>query len=348
MKKVLALLLALAMVFAFAACGKEKSPGDTANKPDGITASDDRYVIKFASSFGEGSDFNTMIEVPLKELLEKHSDGRMTLEVYPSGSLAAQGKAIDAVKTGTADMGYDMTAIYAGKYPYLELFEIPGFDIPGSEYGSGVLRAYYEKFCGDYFKDVKLFSIYSTGNLVISSSKKITSAADLKGVSIRASGTQIAWIGNMGGVGVAMPVTEVYENIRLNIAQGALLSTYAVTTFNLQEVAKYVTELPMVTGTNVIVINKDLYDSMNQYDKGVIDKVMTEFDAVSAQYGDKAIAKAEKALEGKVEIIELDETAKQEFIDAGQKCIQDKVKTMNDAGLKGTDAYNWIMDNIKK
>ena len=338
MKKILAISMALLLLLGVTACGG--SGGGSAGE------SEETYTFKFASSFGEGSDFNTMVEVPLKELLEEKSGGRMTLEIYPSGSLAAQGAALEAVQSGTADMGYDMPAIYAGTYQYKELFETPGFLLPGSKHASEVLQAYTAEYGADELEGLKPLAIYSTGNLAIVSSKPVRTAEDVKGMQIRASGPQIEWLANLGAVGTPMPVTDVYESVKLNIINGAILSPYAVTAFNLQEVSGYCTLLPMTTGINFIVMNEDLYNSMNDADKAIIDEVIAEFQPIAAAYGDDCSAKAMGELEGKMEFIELSEEEAQKFIDAGTPLQEKKAADMDSKGLDGTGAYEWLKNNV--
>jgi|GEM_PF-2545374 len=361
MKKLLSLLIACILILSLAACGdgnQPPAPGGNSPAPTGGSAApaggqstasgeaDEEFVFSFASSMGAGSDFNVMVEEPFKQLIEEKSGGKWTVEIYSGGSLAAQGAAMNAVANGTADMGYDMTAIYAGTYPYNELIDIPGWVIPGSKTGSELLAEYDEQFAGNELNAFKVLAHYSTGNLGISSSKPIRSMADMSGVQLRASGMQIDWVGNLGGVGVAMPVTEVYESIKLNTIGGAILAPYAVTAFKLGEVAPYFTELPMISGFNVIVMNKELYEGMTDHDKAILDSVVEELAPIAAAYGDNCTAKAKEELAGRVEFIELSDEEIDAFAAKGMPIIEAKAEALDAAGLNGTAAYEWLLEKL--
>ena len=362
MKKLIAIILALIMLLMLGACSSNNqtpatstpSAESTANsvEPSASTneseSSTDTYVFSFASSFGAGSSFNTLIELPLAKLLEEKSGGRMKLEIYSGGVLGAQGTALDAVVNGTADMAYDMTSLYAGSYPYLELIDLPGWYLPGSVLGSELVAEYDAEFATDEFAEVKLLAHMSVGNMGVITTSPVRSVSDMKGLQIRASGPQIPWLASCGAVGVAMPSSEVYESIRLNVINGAILSTYAVTTFRLQEIAGYYTNFPMVSGFNIVIMNLDLYESMNDVDKAIIDDVANEFQVIAAEYGDICIEEALNELDTELEFIDLTDSEIEALNTLALPLIEEKVDELNAAGLRGTEAYNWLIEKTSQ
>ena len=75
MKKGLALLLALVMVFALAC-------------PAAFAEKDDTITIKIATSMAQTHPVVVTLE-EVKEYLSEQSDGRIVLEIYPAGALGS-------------------------------------------------------------------------------------------------------------------------------------------------------------------------------------------------------------------------------------------------------------------
>ena len=91
MKKVIALILALAMVFALAACGGSTSAAPAAEaKTDGAAAPAAEPVgLTFAAHFSNTIKLGETIS-KAKEILEEKSGGTMTLDMYFNEALMKQ------------------------------------------------------------------------------------------------------------------------------------------------------------------------------------------------------------------------------------------------------------------
>ena len=117
MKKVLAILLTLVLIFSFAACGSsESNEGGEAEKPTynwqigNVLAADqpwDMGLVKFA------------------ELLNEYSDGRITATVQSGGVLGSEIEMLEAVQMGTLDISIASTASYSGFCDQLNYFDLP-------------------------------------------------------------------------------------------------------------------------------------------------------------------------------------------------------------------------------
>ena len=119
-KRILALLLALVMVFALAACTSTKTP-DTPDTPDNSTApvdgdnagdvaSDPKVTLVYAEVNPEDSIVGqTALE--FKRLVEEKSGGSITIDVKASGVLGSENDVLDAMLGG--DDSIDMSRISA-------------------------------------------------------------------------------------------------------------------------------------------------------------------------------------------------------------------------------------------
>ena len=101
MKKLLALLLALVMVFALVACGTSNTP-DTPNVPSSNTPGADKpvepeFVWNVSFSYGEATAKYT---VQYLEQISEKSGGRIDFEYYYSNSLISIPEIPKALKDG--------------------------------------------------------------------------------------------------------------------------------------------------------------------------------------------------------------------------------------------------------
>ena len=95
MKKVIVLILALAMVFALAACGGSTSAAPAAEP----------VVLTFAAHFSNTIKLGETIS-KAKEILEEKSGGTMTLDMYFNEALMKQSDTFVGVGQGIADIAY--------------------------------------------------------------------------------------------------------------------------------------------------------------------------------------------------------------------------------------------------
>ena len=94
MKKIMALVLALCMVFALAACGQSAAPAATEAPAadaaaDAAPAAEEKVVIKFGYTPGDlkpEESREVCYATTFKEYVESHSDS-ITVELYPSDTL---------------------------------------------------------------------------------------------------------------------------------------------------------------------------------------------------------------------------------------------------------------------
>lgn len=334
-----------------AAAQETVAPKTAAPETAEDTASTKTYVLRYAGTVGPGSDFNVMVEEPLARLFNEKSNGRITMEIYSGGTLAAQGNAMEAVKSGQADIAYDMPGMYAGVYPMLGLADLPGTYIPDSASGTKIYSEYFNKYCQDEFSELKLISIWSVGSMGVITTKPIKSFEDFKGKQIRGSGSQLDFFTALNATTVSMPVSEVYEGLKLSLIDAAFLAPYAIPVFNFHEVSDYYTIMPMCSGNNVFVMNKDLYESMPADLQKIVDEVSAEITPIAGAYADACTAKTKewlKEVKPSFEFIELDEAVNQKLIDAALPLMQKKAKELDGKGLPGTEAYNWLQAEANK
>ncbi len=369
MKKLIALFLALAMIFAFAACGSNDAPASTpADKPADSAPADkpadkpadepaeptstDTYTFSYATVDAEGSDHDIRVEQVLKQLLEEKSGGRMTLDVYYSSGLTGVGSTLDGIKNGTVDMGFDACGFYVGEFLYTELFSMPGFYFGDLDESSEVLRAFDAEFTDGRLNDYKILARLCGEPLCfyLSGDEPIKVPEDFSGLTFRTTGSNQRLVEACGGAGTGMPSNEVFEALRLNVIDGSIAGLGSIITFNYGEVTDCLTIAPFMNTENTIWMSKELYDSMNDVDKAIIDEVAAEFQAKFAEYNEwnhQNVMDYLAANFPEYTVYELNEEEIAQFTELLVPLQDEKAAELDAAGLDGTGALAWLREHTK-
>lgn len=352
LKKILYPVLAVIMILSLSACsgGGTSSSSNSSNSSVPAPASGKSYALKFSATDAADSVYDKMVIQPLQQKLKEKSGGRLSLEVYYSSSLSKQGQNLEAIKKGTVDMAVDILAMYAGQYPYTELLNTPSINLGGTEAFTKTTSDYAKAYPEKGLEDFVIISRFSGGTFgILSVDKPVTKASDLKGMALRAAPSQIPWFKGMGASATMIPISDLYESLKLSVIKGAYTTLGAINVFKLQEVTNYFTPLTMCGGDQVIAMSKPLYDSMPADLKAVIDEVSKEMVDVGINYI-KAVEQATmdqiKKSNPKFKFVEVEDA--QSFVDAGAPMLDAKAKEINGKGLDGAGALKWLESHAVK
>ena len=181
MKKLLALLLSLAMALSLAACGG----GETAQQEPGGDAAGETYSFSVGTNTAEDS-VNHLLAAKFKELIEDRSDGAVTVTLYENGALGGDAELTESCIAGSVDFIVGMTGSLVNYIPEAALFDLPNV-FPDLETAREVLdgpilaelQAAYEA------GGLKLFGYADSGFRVMTSSKAVRQMSDFSGIKIR-------------------------------------------------------------------------------------------------------------------------------------------------------------------
>lgn len=315
-----------------AACGSGPSTsteagqdGDIANT-DSNSGSQDTFTLTYSSVFpkatqpDEASQF--MVEEFVEEV-EKRTDGRVTFEKYYSNQLVPQDQVLDALASGTIDIGMTSPSFYIDLVPSSAFSNLP-YWTHDDEFGYKMLRdseiaEIIEKDLADYGVMPLMWGPTSEYGFV--STKPIRSFEDFKGkISRVGGGLWLPWLEAMGASGATVSVVESYEALQRGTIDLEPTPYHNIETFNYYEVTDYMIRPPILSSIFMVsYMSLNTFNSLPEDIQEIFLEVAREMEQKSLE-GAKTINARNDELATKygMEIITLSNEEVDKIINAAQ------------------------------
>jgi len=211
--------------------------------------------------------------LPWVRAVEKDSGGTLKFQEFWGGQLSrSPAKQYELLMNGIQDVTIVLPSYTQELFPDFSLFSLP-YLFRSAEEASIAMWRFYEKGLLRGMDKVYVASVYSNGNSLLHFSKKVETAADIKGLKIRASGPEeAAVIKAISGVPVAMSITQIAESLNRGVIQGALSGWSPARSFRYLPLIKTHWVEPLGVRSFFLGINKKVYDGLPEKAKRAIDK----------------------------------------------------------------------------
>ncbi|MBP8007293.1 MAG: C4-dicarboxylate ABC transporter, partial [Burkholderiales bacterium] len=125
--------------------------------------------------------------VPWCDRIAKDSGNRLKCQIYPAMQLGgAPPQLIDQVKDGVADIVWTLPGYTAGRFPLMEVFELP-FMSASAEATSQAAWEYFDKHARKEFPGIQMLVVNVHDNgFVHARERQVKTMADFKGLKVRA------------------------------------------------------------------------------------------------------------------------------------------------------------------
>jgi tripartite ATP-independent transporter DctP family solute receptor len=211
------------------------------------------------------------------ELVEKGTQGRIAVKVYPQGQLANgnQKAELEMLQSGVLDMTWDSPIILAlfldkrfdvWNLPWL----YPSMDV-ANKVADGPMGELAFKWLAE--KGIVGLGIGVNGYRELTNSKRPISAPDdMKGIKFRVAGSKLylETFRLLGANAVTMSFGEVFTALQQGVIDGQENPTAIIDSSRLYEVQKYLTMWRYSFDPLVLCINKKLFDSLSPADQAVL------------------------------------------------------------------------------
>ncbi|MCW2307520.1 TRAP transporter substrate-binding protein [Rhodobium gokarnense] len=284
------------------------------------------------------------------EKVEADSEGRISVEIYPSSTLAKPPAQYDAVTTGIMDATMTIQGYSANRFPLTQIVELPGLAKNG-RHGSCILQGLYDEglLADEYTDTHPLFLMTHGPGLIHTAEKTVKVPGDLAGLRIRRPTTVVAkLLEDFGAQPVGMPAPASYQSMQRGVIDGVALPWEGALAFRLNELAEHHTEVGgLYTLSFVVTMNKRVYDGLPDDLKKVIDDNSgKEWSGKGGDVFDALDVKGRKqAEEAGHEIIEVEGGIENpDWKPALTGATEAYIKELQDKGLPGQKVYDRALE----
>jgi len=263
----------------------------------GLVYAQEPIVIKFSHVAAIDTPKGQAAEY-FKQQLEKRTNGRVKVEVYPNSTLYKDKEELEALQLGSVQM----LAPVAGKFGPLGTKEFEAFDLPYIFPDEAALHRVTRGPIGASLlkklepRGLVGLTYWDAGFRVLSANKPMHVPDDAKGLKIRINSSKVnqAIIKSIGAIPQTMAFSEVYQALQTGVVDGADGNLANLYTQKQYEVQKHVTLTRHTYSGYVVVMNKAFWeklpDDIKTAVKGAIEDSTAYNDKVAEEDEAKAVA----------------------------------------------------------
>lgn len=329
------LITSLIIVLLISACSSSTenvsntNESNTENKKETI-------VLRLAENQPDNNPV-TIAMNKFADLVNKKTDGEIKIEVYANAQLGQESDNIEQVQAGALEIARVNSVTLAQTVKELTVFTLP-YIFTGQEHKYKVLDG---EIGQEVLKELENYGMVGFGYLEAGSrnfyttNKPIKSVEDLKGQKIRVQPSEIAikMVELLGAVPTPMNYGEVFTSLQTGVIDGAENDFVSYYTSGHYEVAKHYTLDAHLSPPALIIMSKDVWDSL------------------STEHQEAIMAAAEEATEFQRQAMnESQEEFRMEVEEAGSIIYEVDIKEFQDAVAPIYDEmseYKQIIDKIR-
>ncbi len=216
--------------------------------------------------------------MPWAERINRQSDGRLRIKIYPSMQLGgAPPQLLNQVRDGVVDIVWTLTGYTPGRLASLEVFELPGMNLSLHAVNRAMVE--FVDLYPEEFEHYKVLAVFAHAGQLLHSRVPIRSAEDIKGLKIRIPSRISGWmVEAMGAIPIGTPVTKIPELLSKGIVDAALIPFEVVGALRVDELVDYHISLDLPgsdrfhTQTFVIAMNPESFLALPPALQAVIER----------------------------------------------------------------------------
>jgi len=316
--------------------------------PDLAGAQQKVITLNFSNFFPAPHKNSVLADAWCKEV-EKRAQGKVKITYFPGGTLTPAAQTYDNVVKGIADIGESVFAYTRGKFPLIEVFDLP-LGYKNGVQATGLVNAFYAKFKPKELDEVKILFLHAHGPGILHSKTPIAKLEDVKGKKIRATGLAAKIVQALGGAPVGTTMPETYDALRTGVAEGAMAPIEALQGWKWGEVVSSTTQNfgSAYTASMFVVMNKAKWNALPPDVQKIMDDVSKEWIVKQGQTWDEIDKEGyEFAKKRGNKVIALSKEEDARWVAAVKPILDEYAKNMKAKGLPGDEALKFCIDYLK-
>jgi tripartite ATP-independent transporter DctP family solute receptor len=237
---------------------------DTANKPS--------YTFRLADN--QPADYPTVVgDKKFADLVKERTDGRIKIEVFPSGQLGDEKSVLEQVQLGAIEFTRTNASPLSEFNKQLSVLSLPYvfesedhlWNFLNSDKGEELLN-------GLESSKMKGLAYYDSGSRSFYSTKPLKSINDIKGLKIRVQQSKVNMdmVAALGASATPMPYGEVFSGLQTGIIDGAENNLPSLDSANHYQEAKNVILDHHQRTPEVLLISKAAWDKLDKEDQKIV------------------------------------------------------------------------------
>jgi TRAP-type C4-dicarboxylate transport system substrate-binding protein len=203
--------------------------------------------------------------------IREASGGKIDFTIFPAQQLGSAPDHYDMTRDGIADIGYINPGYQAGRFPIYGLTEVP-FNVKDAVNGAVALHKWYDNYAEQEMPEVKLCLVNPHDPGTIHSKMPVRVPEDINGHAVRpAHATMARFVNLLGGASVQVPAPEAREAIAKGTADAITFPWNSIYIFGIDQETKYHLDMPFYVSSQILVINRGVYDGLSAENRKVMD-----------------------------------------------------------------------------
>lgn len=188
----------------------------------------EQYLMKFGHVSAPNNECDDqLMGLFMKAYIESRSNGRIKVEIYPSGQLGTMGDMLEQVKNNTLEATSTTVGGIAAYVPEIQVTDLP-YMLRDDAVAAELQRS-------PFFDDLRTLILEKTGNILLvgvgntgswrnfaTTKKQVKTVEDLKGLRLRTiqSDLQMEFVRSLGASPTACDMSELYSALSTGVVDG--------------------------------------------------------------------------------------------------------------------------------
>lgn len=281
-----------------------------------------RYAWPLATSSPEDT-VTQLFSEKFAEEVDRLSDGKMKIQVYPNSTLGGDRELLESCKDGDIPFVVQNTAPQVTFMKDVAVFDIPCVFDSIEEVRNTVDDAKFYGLMEDVYKDAgyKLLGYADQGFRVMSTNKNITSLSDFKGQKIRTMENpyHMAFWKSLKANPTPMTFSEVYIGLQQGTIDAQENPYEVIVSSRLYEQQDYVVETNHLPHLISLIVSDEFFEGLSKKEQNVITEASEIAKKYAREQSDTRIAEKIKVIEESgTKIVPMSEELRQEVRDASK------------------------------
>jgi TRAP-type C4-dicarboxylate transport system substrate-binding protein len=236
----------------------------------------------------------TNIGIPAEffaEEVTKRTEGRITVETYPVGTLSTQASSLETLRAGVADAYLVSINSNLDAFPITSFTGLPGLDFfpytkEKMKIEADTIRDIIDKYPAaekEFEGFILLYCNCYSSAVIMGKGDPVRLPSAVSGKKVGCDGYRQDMVEHLNGAPVFTIPPMMYEQLQTGVLDLTTVAWGAAMDWQLQELVDYAIDISWGAGQLPLLLNKSTWDKMSSKDQDIVMEVAAEAEAVNRE-----------------------------------------------------------------